>query len=88
VQIFVRELREDHDATILLTTHDMDEAEALCDRIAIIDGGRIVAQGTADELKVAVTAKLALDHPATLTEVFMAYTGRDWEQDEGEDDDE
>jgi ABC-2 type transport system ATP-binding protein len=88
VQVFVRELREDHDATILLTTHDMDEAEALCDRIAIIDGGRIVAQGTADELKVAVTAQLALDHPATLTEVFMAYTGRDWEQDEAEDDDE
>ncbi|HEV2457185.1 MAG TPA: ABC transporter ATP-binding protein [Ktedonobacterales bacterium] len=84
VQVFVRELRDTHDATILLTTHDMDEAEALCDRIAIIDGGRIVALGTADELKRAVVERLELDHPATLTEVFMAYTGRDWEQDEPE----
>ena len=87
VQEFVRELRDTHDATILLTTHDMDEAEALCDRIAIIDGGRIVALGTADELKRAVVERLELDHPATLTEVFMAYTGRDWEQDEPEDED-
>src|SRR5436190_18544726 len=51
VQNFVKELREVHDATILITTHDMDEAEALCDRIAIIDGGRIVALGEPDELK-------------------------------------
>jgi ABC-2 type transport system ATP-binding protein len=87
VQTFVRELRDTHDATILLTTHDMDEAEALCDRIAIIDGGRIVAEETAEGLKKAVTAKLGLDHEATLTEVFMAYTGRDWEQDEPEDED-
>ncbi len=87
VQAFVRELRDTHDATILLTTHDLDEAEALCDRIAIIDGGRIVAEGTADELKDAVTANLRLDHTATLTDVFMAYTGRDWEQDEPEDED-
>ena len=88
VQVFVRELRDTHDATILLTTHDMDEADALCDRIAIIDGGRIVAQGTADELKLAVGATLGLDRPATLTEVFMAHTGRDWEEDEPEDTDE
>jgi ABC-2 type transport system ATP-binding protein len=87
VQTFVRELRDTHDATILLTTHDMDEAEALCDRIAIIDGGRIVAEDTAEGLKKAVAAKLGLEHEATLTEVFMAYTGRDWEQDEPEDDD-
>src|SRR6266571_2890177 len=46
VQSFVKELREQHDATILITTHDLDEAEALCDRVAIIDQGRIVAQGT------------------------------------------
>jgi len=87
VQVFVRELRDTHDATILLTTHDMDEAEALCDRIAIIDGGRIVAEDTAEGLSRAVTARLGLDRPATLTEVFMAYTGRDWEQDEPEDED-
>src|SRR5436305_6668584 len=43
VQTFVEELREVHDATILITTHDMDEAEALCDRVAIIDQGKVVA---------------------------------------------
>ena len=87
VQAFVRELRDTHDATILLTTHDMDEADALCDRIAIIDGGRIVAQDTPEGLKRAVGARLGLDRPATLTEAFMAFTGRDWEQDEPEDED-
>jgi ABC-2 type transport system ATP-binding protein len=88
VQRFVAELRDTHDATILLTTHDMDEADALCDRVAIIDGGRIVADGEPEELKAAVMEKLALGRPATLTEVFMAYTGRDWEAEEpeGEDD--
>ena len=84
VQRFVAELRDTHDATILLTTHDMDEADALCDRIAIIDGGRIVADGEPNELKAAVAARLGLDRPATLTEVFMSYTGRDWEADEPE----
>jgi ABC-2 type transport system ATP-binding protein len=87
VQVFVRELRDTHDATILLTTHDMDEADALCDRIAIIDGGRIVAEDTPAGLKRTVGERLGLDHPATLTEAFMAFTGRDWEADEPEDDD-
>jgi ABC-2 type transport system ATP-binding protein len=84
VQRFIAELRDTHDATILLTTHDMDEADALCDRIAVIDGGRIVADGAPDELKATIAARLGLDRPATLTEVFMAYTGRDWEAEETE----
>jgi ABC-2 type transport system ATP-binding protein len=88
VQVFVRELRDTHDATILLTTHDMDEAEALCDRIAIIDGGRIVALDTPQALREGV-ARLRGDpsHEVTLTDVFMNYTGRDWEQDEAEEGD-
>lgn len=40
VQAFMEGLRDNHDATILLTTHDMQEADALCDRIAILDEGR------------------------------------------------
>jgi ABC-2 type transport system ATP-binding protein len=88
VQVFVRELRDTHDATILLTTHDMEEAEALCDRVAIIDGGRIVALDTAEGLMAQVGETLGLGRSATLTEVFMHYTGRDWEQDEAEDDEE
>ena len=85
VQALVRELRDTHDATILLTTHDMDEADALCDRVAIIDGGRIVALDTPDGLKAICGEELGLGRPATLTEVFMAHTGRDWEADEAED---
>ncbi len=88
VQALVRELRDTHDATILLTTHDMDEADALCDRVAIIDGGRIVALDTPDGLKASVATRLGLDWPATLTEVFMAHTGRDWEAEEAEEEEE
>lgn len=74
VQNFVLELREKHDATILITTHDMDEAEALCDRVAIIDQGRIVAMGTVDELKQAVMERMERTTPVTMNEVFMHYT--------------
>ncbi len=74
VQTFVKELREVHDATILITTHDMDEAEALCDRVAIIDQGRIVALGEALELKRTVAAIMGRAEPVTMHEVFMHYT--------------
>ena len=74
VQLFVRQLREEHNATILITTHDMDEAEALCDRVAIIYQGKIVAQGTVEELKQAVTARLERTSLVTMNEVFMHYT--------------
>lgn len=74
VQNFVRELREKHDATILITTHDMDEAEALCDRVAIIDQGRIVACDETETLKRVVTELMGRETPATMNEVFMHYT--------------
>jgi ABC-2 type transport system ATP-binding protein len=88
VQVFVRELRDTHDATILLTTHDMDEADALCDQIAIIDGGRIVAMDTPAMLKQQVGALQGKDGPASLHDVFMHFTGRDWDDFEGEEEDE
>jgi ABC-2 type transport system ATP-binding protein len=74
VQTFVEELRAVHNATILITTHDMDEAEALCDRVAIIDEGRIVAQGAVDELKRTVAGLMDREEPASMHEVFMHYT--------------
>jgi ABC-2 type transport system ATP-binding protein len=74
VQTFVNELRDVHDATILITTHDMDEAEALCDRVAIIDQGRIVAVGTVDELKRNVAELMGRETPVSMHEVFMHYT--------------
>ena len=57
VQAFIEEVRRDHDATILLTTHDMEEAELLCDRIAFISGGKIVAEGTPLELREQVARR-------------------------------
>ncbi len=74
VQAFVRELRNEHDATIVLTTHDMHEAEQLCDRVAVIDRGRIVALGTPEALKARVASE-GLPEP-TLEDVFLALTGR------------
>src|SRR6266576_4703843 len=74
VQTFIEELRSVHDATILITTHDMDEAEALCDRVAIIDKGRIMAMGTVEELKLAVIERMERTTPITMNEVFMHYT--------------
>lgn len=50
----LEQLRAQNDLTISLTTHYMDEAENLCDRIAIIDGGKIVASGTTQQLKAMV----------------------------------
>jgi ABC-2 type transport system ATP-binding protein len=81
VQRFIREVREEHDATILLTTHDMEEAELLCDRISFIAGGRIVAEGTTPELK----QRVANGRPAaeiSMEDVFMALTGKDIAEDE------
>jgi ABC-2 type transport system ATP-binding protein len=83
VQRFIREVQRDHDATILLTTHDMAEAEALCDRIAFIVGGRIVAEGTSTELRRSVANGKPLED-IDLEDVFMVLTGRAVEDDEEE----
>lgn len=73
VQAFVEELRDIHDSTILLTTHDMYEADALCDRVAILHDGKIVAMGTPAELKAKVANGSGKE--TTLEDVFMALTG-------------
>lgn len=74
VQAFVEELRDTHDATILLTTHDMQEADALCNRVAIIDDGKIVALDTPANLKASVARTNG--HEVTLEDVFMELTGK------------
>ncbi len=82
VQAFVREIRETHDATVLLTTHDMDEADRLCDRIAIIDEGRIVALDTPEGLKRLVPSQNG--DKTTMEDVFIELTGRSFEEAEAE----
>jgi ABC-2 type transport system ATP-binding protein len=79
VQRFIREIRETHDATVLLCTHDLNEAEMLAERVGILDRGKLVALAPADELKQRYDAD-------TLEEAFFAATGRAFgEEEEGGD---
>jgi ABC-2 type transport system ATP-binding protein len=75
VQEFIREVRATHDATILLCTHDLNEAEILSDRVGILDRGRLIALAHADELKERYGAD-------TLEEAFFAATGRSFEEED------
>src|SRR4051812_43045305 len=65
VQNLVLRLREEHDATIVLTTHDMDEADRLCDRLAVLDRGAVIALDTPTNLK---------HGGGSLEDVFMRLT--------------
>lgn len=80
VQSFIEEIRDQHAATIVLTTHDLEEAERLCSRIGLLNEGRLVAEGTATELKAAAGAVNG-GREATLHDVFMTYTGRSLDDD-------
>ena len=79
VQEFIREIRDTHDSTILLCTHDLDEAETLANRIGILDRGRLLALEPADDLKRRYGAD-------TLEEAFFAATGREFEAEDDDDD--
>lgn len=73
VQAVIRELNQEHGTTILLTTHDMLEADTLCGRVAIIDGGKIVALDTPQALKGVISSN---GHEPTLEDVFLELTGK------------
>ncbi len=73
VQAVIRELNQDSGTTILLTTHDMLEADQLCNRIAIIDSGKIVALDTPQGLKKIISQN---GHEPTLEDVFLELTGK------------
>jgi ABC-2 type transport system ATP-binding protein len=62
--------------TILLTTHYMDEAEVLCDRVAIVDKGKVIALDTPKALIATLGAPKVITHHGTLEDVFMSLTGR------------
>ena len=87
VQAFIEDIRKSHDASIVLTTHDLDEAARLCDEIVVLNDGRIVAQGSPDALMRQVSERNG--GAATMHNVFMTYTGRSLDEDveeEAEDD--
>lgn len=60
-------------ATVIYTSHYMEEVEAICTRIAIMDNGKIIACGTSGELKKLVNGG---DENITLEEVFLTLTGK------------
>jgi ABC-2 type transport system ATP-binding protein len=68
----VRRLRDEHGTTVFLTTHYLDEADALADRLVIVDGGVVAAEGTPSALKLAHAGSI----DATLQDTFLAITGR------------
>jgi len=77
VQEFIREVRAEHDASVLLCTHDLAEAETLADRVGILDNGELLCLEPADELKARYGAE-------TLEEAFFAASGHAFENGGGE----
>jgi ABC-2 type transport system ATP-binding protein len=75
VQAFIAHMRATHDTTTLLCTHDMAEAEALADRVGILDGGRLLALDTPGRLAARYGA-------GSLEEAFLAATGRSLDHEE------
>jgi ABC-2 type transport system ATP-binding protein len=70
--------------TVFLTTQYLEEADRLCDRLAIIDGGLIVREGTPAELKAELRERRGLEAEPTLDDVFLDATGRTREHVEGD----
>ena len=79
VQNFIREMRQTHDSTILLCTHDMAEAEILADRVGILDRGELLFIEPVEDVKERYGVE-------TLEEAFFAATGREFEAEGDEDD--
>jgi len=79
VQELLKMLRVEREVTVLLCTHDMDEAAALCDRVLMMDEGRVLADGTPEALGRLYGNE---DGPASLEDVFMRLTGKAFTSDE------
>ena len=78
VQAFISEIRQEHDSTILLCTHDMTEAEQLADRIGLLDRGELLFL----EPAAAVKRRFGVQ---TIEQAFFAATGRSYEEEENDD---
>jgi ABC-2 type transport system ATP-binding protein len=82
VQALLQMLRAESEVTVLLCTHDMDEAAALCDRVLMMDEGRVLADGTPEELGRKYGNG---NSPAGLEDVFMHLSGKEFvREEEGE----
>lgn len=77
----VQQMQAEHGMTVVITTHYMDEAEAMCDRVAMMTHGRLAALGTPDELKSAIEGPDG--GPATLEDVFRHYAQSGLDEDQG-----
>ena len=73
-----------HGTTVFLTTQYLEEADQLCDRLAIIDGGLIVREGTPDQLKADLRERRGGAEEPTLDDVFLDATGRTRDRAAGE----
>jgi ABC-2 type transport system ATP-binding protein len=73
-----------HGTTVFLTTQYLEEADQLCDRLAIIDAGRIVREGTPDQLKADLRERRGDGEQPTLDDVFLDATGRTRDRAAGE----
>lgn len=88
VQAFIEDVQKNHETTIILTTHDMDEADRLCHRIGIIDKGKIIAMDTSQGLKSMVLAEMNGSAEGkeikdiTLEDVFLHLTGAGLKKDD------
>ena len=77
VQRAVRKIRKEQNTTILITSHDMDEVDSLCDRIAVINKGKFIALDTPDGLRKLVSSQR---EGISLQDVFMELTGKELEE--------
>ena len=85
VQGFVRDIRAQSGVTVLLSTHDLEEAERLCDRVVILDRGRILAEGTPADLRARHGVS---GDGSSLEDVFLRLTGKSFDDDSEAADDE
>ncbi len=77
VRGFVHDIREEQNTTIVITSHDMDEVDELCDRVAVIDKGKFIALDTPEELKKLVQNDT---EDVSLEDVFIKLTGKELEE--------
>ena len=75
---YIRRLKKEYDMTIFMTTHYLEEADALCNRIAIIDHGRIIVVGTPSELKDSIGGDIitiSIKEDVDVTEIIHSIGG-------------